>query len=135
MRAATKKPSRATALLVAIVLGAWPVLVLLPPPCEKPEFEPDEPDEPELEPELDPEELVPSLEVSIGAFPLVCTLPPPLTPGTDSGALVADDAADVLLEPATTLPTSGFSPVAMRELKMVLLLPIATDWLVNSPPV
>lgn len=92
-----KNPSRATALLVAIVVrGASPVLASLPllllPPCEKPEPEP-APEEllelplPELESE--PEELLLlSPEVSTGAFPLDATLPPPVTPGTDSGVLV-----------------------------------------------
>lgn len=95
-RAAMKNPSRATALLVAIVVrGASPVLASLPllllPPCEKPEPEP-APEEllelplPELESE--PEELLLSPEVSTGAFPLDATLPPPVTPGTDSGVLV-----------------------------------------------
>lgn len=108
---------------------------LLPPPCEKPELEPDEePDVPEFDPD-EPEELVLSPEVSTGAFPLDATLPPPLTPGTDSGVLVAEDADAVELEPVTTLPISGFSPVAMSELSMVLLLPMATVLFVKSPPV
>ena len=58
--------------------------------------------------------------------------PPPDTPGTDSGSLVADedeeapDLVAVAFELALLVPLLGLSPVAWNEDKMVLLLPMTT---------
>lgn len=67
-------------------------------------------------------------------------LPPPLMPGTDSGAaavLDADEAELVFVEPAEAeeeeaLPLSGSSPVAWREPRMTCLSLMTTVSLVPA---
>lgn len=135
--AAAKKATSATRLPATTLL---PSLVPLPVsrPCEN-ELDPDpeelESEEPELE-ELE-EPLLPEDEE-----PLLTSLPdsrepPPETPGMVSGWAVAEDEAEDLLPPlvavaveAELAPLLGFSPVARKEDKMVLLLPMTTVSLV-----